>query len=136
MEKYVLAFIFDSNKENVLLIRKNRPEFLKGKLNGIGGKIEEGESELEAIKREVEEESGLVIEESTFKPLGLIQNSHNEEEDQFVVNVFFAKGNVFEAQTLTDEEVSVFNTKEAIERNDLNEQVKEILLTSLKDPQF
>jgi hypothetical protein len=71
-----------------------------------------------------------------FKNLGLIQNSHKEDEEQFVVDVFFASSNVFEAKTLTDEEVSVFNTKEAIERDDLNAQVKQILLTTLKNPEL
>lgn len=65
MKHYVLGFIFDQNKEKVLLIRKERPEWQAGYWNGIGGKIEmysakNGvvyESPLEAMKRECKEET-------------------------------------------------------------------------------
>ena len=40
MQKYSLGFVFDLPVEKVLLIEKQRPEWQKGKLNGIGGKIE------------------------------------------------------------------------------------------------
>src|SRR5690606_37644269 len=43
----------------VLLIRKNRPTWQAGKLNGIGGKIERGETPAEAMRREFREEAGL-----------------------------------------------------------------------------
>lgn len=41
-QTYVCGFLFDRSFENVLLIRKNRPEKQKGRLNGVGGKVEEG----------------------------------------------------------------------------------------------
>ena len=40
MKKYVLTFLFTSDYKNVWLIEKNRPNWQKGSLNGIGGKIE------------------------------------------------------------------------------------------------
>lgn len=45
--------------ENVLLVLKNKPDFLKGKLNLVGGKVEYGETLIQAATRELEEESGL-----------------------------------------------------------------------------
>jgi len=61
MEKqYVLGFCFSRDKEEVVLIRKNRPEWQKGKLNGVGGKIEpEDASPLHAMVREFKEETGV-----------------------------------------------------------------------------
>lgn len=43
-----------------LFIEKNRPDFQKGKWNGIGGKIEVGERPIEAMVREFYEETGAI----------------------------------------------------------------------------
>ena len=61
MKKYVVGFVFDKTYEKVLLIKKNRPEWQKGKINGLGGKIEEGETSIEAMRREFLEECGLDV---------------------------------------------------------------------------
>lgn len=52
-------------RDEVLLIRKQKPDFMKGKLNGIGGKIEPRESARSAMIREFNEETGLNIWEWT-----------------------------------------------------------------------
>lgn len=56
---YTLGFLFNEEKTQVALIRKLRPEWQKGKLNGIGGKIEEGESALYGMQREFGEEANF-----------------------------------------------------------------------------
>lgn len=136
VKRYVLAFVFDEKKENVILIRKNRPEEQRGKLNGLGGKIEEGETPLEAIKREIQEESGLTIPLEDFQPVGVIQDTSNENDYKFKVDVFFAKSNILVAKTLTDEEISIIKATEALCRDDLNGYVKQALISILKSPDF
>jgi len=59
MKYYVLGFVFNKAKNAVLLIEKKRPEWQAGYWNGIGGKIEENETPVEAIEREAWEEMGL-----------------------------------------------------------------------------
>lgn len=59
MQRYVLGFAHDN--DNVALIRKRRPAWQAGKLNGIGGKIEPGESAPDAMRREFTEEAGLHV---------------------------------------------------------------------------
>ena len=59
MITYVVGFAFGVGE--VALIRKARPDWQKGRLNGIGGHIEEGESSHEAMVREFEEETGVKI---------------------------------------------------------------------------
>lgn len=59
--KYVAGFAFDSAGSVVALIRKNRPDWQKGKLNGIGGHVEEGETPVAAMAREFREETGVEI---------------------------------------------------------------------------
>ncbi len=41
--RYTVGLIFDTRLENVVLLRKNRPRWQEGKLNGIGGRVEEGD---------------------------------------------------------------------------------------------
>lgn len=58
---YVLGFAFrphDVWEDGVVLIRKTKPDWQAGKLNGVGGKIEEDESPVAAMVREFEEETG------------------------------------------------------------------------------
>lgn len=57
MIEYVLGFAFIGTE--VILIQKTKPEFQKGKLNGVGGKIEVNESPASAMVREFEEETSV-----------------------------------------------------------------------------
>ncbi len=63
MKKYTLAFVFHPSLEMVLLIKKFRkPVHHIGKWNGVGGHIEDGESSLDCIRREIREEAGTTTE--------------------------------------------------------------------------
>ena len=57
--EYVLGFLFDPALENVALVEKKRPKWQVGLFNGIGGKIEVGETPEAAMTREFQEEAGL-----------------------------------------------------------------------------
>lgn len=58
---YVLGFALTSDRRAVLLIEKQTPQWQKGKLNGIGGKVETfDENEDAAMVREFKEETGIV----------------------------------------------------------------------------
>lgn len=61
MVEYVAGFLFSECQKYVAMVRKNKPEWQKGKLNGIGGKIEAGETPHEAMVREFREETGILI---------------------------------------------------------------------------
>lgn len=64
--KFTLCFIKHGEKY-LMLYRNKEPN--KGKWNGVGGKIEPGESPPEACKREIFEETGLLINRINFRGL-------------------------------------------------------------------
>lgn len=55
---YVLGFAFTTDGR-VALIRKIKPAWQAGKLNGIGGKVEADEDSVSAMVREFREETGV-----------------------------------------------------------------------------
>src|ERR1700675_3013232 len=60
--KYVVGFILDPTLSKVVLIRKMKPEWQNGLLNGVGGKVGDtipGETPQQAINREFKEEAGV-----------------------------------------------------------------------------
>ena len=59
----VVGFMFNENETDVLLIQKNKPDWQKGKMNGIGGKVEGDETYKEAMIREFKEECGIECKE-------------------------------------------------------------------------
>lgn len=106
----VLGFAFSPLGSLVLLIRKNRPEWQAGKLNGIGGKIEPGELADEAMVREFREETGIESESSHWtKFLRYSANDHGT-----IIHCYATKTLVIErARSLTDEEVLRLTFREA-----------------------
>jgi 8-oxo-dGTP pyrophosphatase MutT (NUDIX family) len=60
-EHYCLGFAFNEDRTKVVLIKKNKPDFLKGLLTGVGGYVEPNETPEEAMPREFEEETGVLI---------------------------------------------------------------------------
>lgn len=64
LKVWVEGFLFSAthHEVNVALIQKLRgPEFLHGKLTGIGGKMNKFETPHEAMVREFKEETGLLV---------------------------------------------------------------------------
>lgn len=60
--RYVVGFLRDTS-DRVLLVRKRRPMWQAGRLNGIGGKIEFAELPLAAMIREWIEEVGYALDD-------------------------------------------------------------------------
>jgi 8-oxo-dGTP diphosphatase len=95
---YVVGFLFRNGGDEVALIRKNKPAFQKGLLNGVGGKIEFDEHPLTAMIREFEEEAGpYVINWRCFAVMTL--KGGNQV-------YFYTSHEIVEIETKTAEEVS------------------------------
>jgi 8-oxo-dGTP diphosphatase len=108
MIKYVAGFLFSKNSEKVVLISKLRPEWQIGKLNGIGGKIEKGETLYEAIVREFQEEAGVEIKDWILFCCLKNKNWH--------VYFFKAKADV-EIKSMEEEQVGWYSVKDIYNLN-------------------
>jgi 8-oxo-dGTP diphosphatase len=103
--RYVAGFMFDQlDHTKVALIRKNHPAWMAGKLNAIGGKVEQGETELAAMVREFHEETGYPTAQVDWSPSVLLQ------VEDWEVTFFIAAGYLKQLKTVTDEEVVVIDT--------------------------
>lgn len=77
MTEYVCGFAFDETQKRVSLILKNRPVFLAGKYNGIGGKLEDSDVDVfHAMAREFEEECGVKTSPSQWNSIGVLTSPY------------------------------------------------------------
>lgn len=103
MQNYVLGFLFSEDKRSVVLIKKNKPDWQKGLLNGVGGKVQEGEDPYVAMVREFEEEAGVTIPDWEF--FAFMGN------DSFSVHCYKAFSDKFrEAKTMEEEQIQIHST--------------------------
>lgn len=72
MIDYVCGFAFSADTLEVMLIEKQKPEWQRGQWNGVGGKIEPGETPYEAMAREFQEETGLAVPATHWEPFAVL----------------------------------------------------------------
>ena len=102
--RYVVGFMFDPEYKKVVLIYKTTgPERVLNKWNGVGGKIENGESEAAAMVREFQEEAGVKTEEHDW----MFLNSLSIGNDH-ISFLYTALEEIDEVKTRTHEQIAVF----------------------------
>lgn len=110
MKQYVLTFLFNEDLSEVLLIKKNRPDWQAGKYNGIGGKIEKTDDyPFCAAIREIEEECGLGIHPWGIEYFAKMQGVDFHE---FQMHCYCGCANIHEAKSLTDEPVEIIKVED------------------------
>ncbi len=81
-----LCYVKDGNKTLMLHRIKKAEDMHEGKWNGLGGKIEDGESPEACAIREVYEESGLLVSQPQLK--GFITFPNFDGENDWYVFVY------------------------------------------------
>ena len=110
VQQYVCGFLFSPDRTCVLLIRKRRPAWQAGKLNGLGGKIEAGETALQAMRREFREEAGADVAE--WQHVLTLSGADDAGSGRAWAGHFFrAFGDVSAARATTDEALEVHPTE-------------------------
>lgn len=98
MKQYVCGFYFIDS--DVVLIRKNKPEWQAGKLNGVGGTVEPGESALDAMRREFREEASKHTCEAEWRFFAVLRT-----RDAEIFFFFSAHGTASGISSGTDEAI-------------------------------
>lgn len=112
MKKYVLGFAFDSESDPkyLVLIEKQKPNWQKGKLNGVGGKVELDDiSDKSAMVREFQEETGLDTELLGWKHFATMKFPDDVMGGSAVVYCYkYFSNRIFGCSTTTDEVISMY----------------------------
>ncbi|WP_434273940.1 NUDIX hydrolase [Aliarcobacter cryaerophilus] len=103
MMRVVVGIITD-NKE-ILLLKKNNPDWQKGLYNGIGGKVELNTTPLETIIKKCQEELGVNI--SNWIELDSEISSSGIEIVYFLTTL--NEGEIKKLQSQTDERAELFS---------------------------
>ena len=112
-KKYVAGFLFSENGIHVALVEKQKPDWQKNKWNAIGGKIEDGESALQAMQREFKEEAGLDISNwSIFCVLTGNDADYVNNGNDYEVHFFsHFSDDVYKVKTMETEQILYHSTK-------------------------
>jgi 8-oxo-dGTP diphosphatase len=109
MIRYCVGFLFDGPGNFVALIKKNRPKWQAGLLNGVGGHVEDGEDEHDAMAREFLEEAGVDIPAERWRLFCVLNGKTPETGEPIVVHCFTARREA-NLKSLTDEPVAWYST--------------------------
>jgi 8-oxo-dGTP diphosphatase len=126
-KEYVVGIMFSIDEKLVLLINKNRPDWQVGMVNGIGGKIERGESPVKAMCREFMKESGIFTEQREWHHFLTLTDDYGDNAEPYVVHFFSMHGDVYSAQKVTDEEPVVVSVNRVMDMHTIVPNLKWII---------
>jgi len=104
MKQYVTGFMYSQDKKRVVLIEKINPEWQRGLLNGVGGKIEENETPEVAMSREFKEETGISTLPEEWKLFSII----NRPSKYKVYFLYTFNNSLINAKTVEEEQVGIY----------------------------
>ena len=124
MKEYVVGFAFDHSCKSVLLIYKRTPEWQRGLINGIGGKIKKGELPIQAMVREFKEETGVETDNSDWIYFCLMTAGKEE------IYCYYMIGGAHDATSMEDEVVRWFEVGDV---NDFISNLNWLIPLALED---
>lgn len=98
----VVGIMLDASRENILLLKKTHPSWQVGRFNGPGGKVELGETPLQAMHRECLEETSLDIQ--NWIEMVVV------DYRRMCVHYFMTVAEIYKAISMTDESCFTFVT--------------------------
>jgi len=137
MKGYSLGFLFRPKvhfngvrRHQVLLLRKKKPEWMYNLLTGVGGAIEAGETPVQAMVREFQEETGLETLTNQWVQFATLDVMGSR------IHVFKSFQPTKEPKTMTDEEVGWYRAEHSFNRGDMYRNTHWLMSMALQDPHF
>lgn len=107
--KYVVGFLFTPDQQQVVLVKKNKPTWQSGRHNGVGGKLEPGETWENCMVREFLEETGVTIPVEGWEHTVTLFN------EDFECRFFRAfSGEAQNVQTMESEEIALHHMQDVL----------------------
>lgn len=110
----VVGLAFDPTRNMVVMVHKQSgPPCVIGKWNGVGGKIDPGETPIQAMRREFREETGVDLHDHWQQFAMLIA-------EQYDLFFFWAETNsVFSCRTMEKEEIRLWLARDLLQEPNL-----------------
>ena len=127
----VCVNIFLQRKNKVLMIKRSVQKIhAPGFIHPIGGKVEKGESPLQAVKRELIEESGLKAKNIHLKAVVVENSPYHKEEDWLIFH--FTGDYTGGKTTKTDEGELLWIDKDKLTKQKLHPSLKKFIKSILE----
>lgn len=125
------GLIYKSDNPEIALIYKSKPIAVKDKWNFIGGKIEVGETPVEAMEREFLEEAGILIPKDNWRGFAVLHG-------QTALIYFFVAfcDNKEDIKTMESEPVSWHSISDALKMPNLASNLKFLIPLALDESEF
>ena len=85
MVNFTMGIVFSPDLKDMYLLRKDHPDWQAGLLNGVGGKLQDGENYASAMARESQEEASYA---GDWNHLGSMRG--NNDVGAFQCDVFYS----------------------------------------------
>lgn len=128
MINYVAGFMFSKDGRYVAMVHKEKPEWQKGKLNAVGGKIEDGEDPYEAMAREFKEETGVETQPTDWS---LFVDLKHESKNGQVKFFYYYDDKVFNIKTKEKERIVAMHLYEVMDAPNVMENIKWLIPLAL-----
>lgn len=135
MKKYCVGFMFSDDQNKVALIRKNKPEWQAGKLNGIGGSVEIDENSEQAQVREFIEEAGVATGWQYFATKE-VHRLNGKEVEPYTVDCYVAIGDLTLVKAMTAEKIEIHEVSDLQYRSDLIPSLRWLIPLALENLQY
>lgn len=128
MKKLNVILVYNKEEEKILMCKREKEPY-KGKFNLVGGKVEQGEKELDAAYRELQEETGITKEDINLKHLMNFQYEMSDMELELYVGKLNKEKEVIEEINKLywlDKNEDFFNVEKFAGEGNIGHMVKQV----------
>lgn len=128
MKKLNVILVYNKEEEKILMCKREKEPY-KGKFNLVGGKVEQGEKELDAAYRELQEETGITKQDINLQHLMNFQYEMSDMELELYVGKLNKEKEVIEEINKLywfDKNEDFFNVEKFAGEGNIGHMVKQV----------
>ena len=128
MKKLNVILVYNKEEEKILMCKREKEPY-KGKFNLVVGKVEQGEKELDAAYRELQEETGITKQDINLKHLMNFQYEMSDMELELYVGKLNKEKEVIEEINKLywfDKNEDFFNVEKFAGEGNIGHMVKQV----------